>query len=181
MRASLYLVGFAVASLVGTGIVEIGCSSSSSPATTTPEASTDSGGDEDVDAGTTPCTPAPVNAATFDAGNATWSCLQTACATTLAACGADCPCNDAILAALLCQADGGSTTLCFTPAYEVDNAGSAVIACLQTKTAGCGLSLDGGGDGGTSGTDSGITTDASTDAGTTSDAASTDGAPEAAP
>jgi hypothetical protein len=175
MRASLYLVGFAVASLVGTGIVEVGCSSSSTPATTSPEASTttDSGGDEDVDAAVA-CTAAPVNAATFDAGNAIWSCLQTACQPSLAACGTDCPCNDAVLEALLCQADGGSSTACFTPVYEVDTAGSNVIVCLQAKTSGCGLTLDGG--------DSGSTSDATTtDAGTTSDAASTDGAPEAAP
>jgi hypothetical protein len=178
MRTSLYLIGFAAASIMGAGAVGFGCSSSSGGTTPpadsgTPEASTgedgstDSGGggmDAEMEAAS--CTPAPVNIATFD-GGAVWSCTQAACASTmggLTACGADCTCNAAVFSALECVAnDGGGTTACFTNALTPVISDMAVLAfatCLQsapvTACASGGTKGDGGTDGGTdSGTDSG--------------------------
>jgi hypothetical protein len=173
MRASLYLVGFAAASLLGAGIFEIGCSSSSSPAAAGgTDAATDATGDDvGDDGGGPPCTAAPVNVATFDAGSPVWACLQAACAPSLGACGTDCVCNDAFLAALECQADGGSPTTCFGTASSVDTAAGTAVTCLATKTGGCGLSIDAGPDSGTA-TDSGTAADTGTvaDTGTTTDA-----------
>ena len=183
MRASLYLVGFAAASLLGAGIFEIGCSSSSSPAAAGGnDAATDSGDDAGDDGGGPPCTKAPVNAATFDSGSSVWGCFQTNCTAALTACGTDCPCNDAVLTALQCESDGGSAMACFTPIASVDTAGGAVITCLVNKmTNPCGLPpLDGGGlDGAAdSGTvaDTGTTTDGATDGGTKTDGATDGGA-----
>jgi hypothetical protein len=184
MRTSLYLVGFAAASIMGAGAVGFGCSSSSSPAAAvdsgTPEASPEEAGGEDGGADAemmmeaAACTPAPVNISTFDGGSV-WTCTQTACASTmggLTACGADCTCNAAVFSALQCVAsDGGSTTACFTNALTPVISDMAVLTfatCLQSAPVsmcaglpvGDGGKEGGGGDGGGGdggGGDAGIT------------------------
>ena len=174
MRASLYLVGFAAASLMGIGVVEVGCSSSSSsaPTPTTDAATDDAAAGDDADDSAVACTPLPINSATFDAGSPIWSCLQAACGPSLATCATDCVCNNAVLAALSCQADGGTSTTCFTPVASTDTAGGAVITCLLAKTAGCGLVLDGGTDAASDATvPTGDAGDAATTAPDASDAA----------
>ncbi len=80
MRASLYLIGFAAAAIVGAGVAEVGCSSSSTPASGTPE---DSGTPAPDTGTTTPpedsgtggdaaatCVPVGADNATIDAGSA---------------------------------------------------------------------------------------------------------------
>jgi hypothetical protein len=127
MRASLYLIGFAAASILGAGAAEIGCSSSSSGGTTpTPpeDASTpvdtgttppeDSGTTPPSDAGAGPCTPVTdASAATIVTGSPVWDCYESKCATSLTACAADCNCNNEVIESLLCTADGGNSTTCF--------------------------------------------------------------------
>ncbi len=125
MRASLYLIGFAAASLLGAGVAGVGCSSSSSPPATTPpeDASTpiDSGVTPPEDTGTatdapaTPCTPiSDASAATIVTGSPLWDCYEAKCGPSLTACAADCNCNNQVLEALNCVAtDGGNSTTCF--------------------------------------------------------------------
>jgi hypothetical protein len=168
MRASLYLIGFAAASIVAAGVVEVGCSSSSTPATPpvadaetpatdAPAAATDSSTPAEAAA----CVPMSTNSETFDSGSSTWAALQTACATSLTACAANCECNNAILQALVCsQADAALATGCFTTALTAIATSdptdeSAVGACLIANT---GMSPEGG-------ADSGTTSDAEADAG----------------
>jgi len=177
MRTSLYLVGFAAASMLGAGAIGFGCSSSSSSGTTPPvdsgtlDTSTTEDGGEDAGPGddgmATPdvamvCTPAPVKIDTFDAGT-TWACTQAACADGgLSACAADCTCNAAIFAALLCVSDAGAakTVDCFTSAITPVISDSVVLpfaTCLQSPavtkcTSGGGTD---GGDGGGGGSDAG--------------------------
>jgi len=173
MRASLYLIGFAAASLVGAGVAAVGCSSSSgTPAPVTPEdamvpgdTSTppppgDTGTPEDTG---TPCTAmfGDASAATIVTplvpGEASWTCLESACGPSLTACAADCTCNNDILGALSCLAppDGGMLATCFGPVLSSSNATDiAVLGCLQMHMGAC------MGDGGTTegGTpDAGIT------------------------
>ena len=184
MRASLYLVGFAVASMAGAGLVGMGCSSSSNngtPAGTEAGTITDDGGGTDAmtpvpDAGTTPCTAAPVNVETLD-GGAQWSCLQTACKASLTACAAECECNNAVLASLLCSADGGTPTACFTPLATGDMLAQGVITCLAMDTMSTGPcpqpgtgTGDGGGDAAKAGGEAGADGGVSADTGTASDA-----------
>jgi hypothetical protein len=183
MRTSLYLVGFAAASIMGAGAVGFGCSSSSNGTTPppadsgTPEASTDDSGgggegggdDGGAEAAMMACTPAPVNIATFDAGSV-WSCTQAACMSMgLAACGSDCTCNSAVFAALECVAnDGGNSTTCFTNALSPVISDMTVLnfaTCLMSKpVSNCAGPTDGGGG------DSAPSTDGGTDSGTIVDA-----------
>ncbi len=172
MRASLYLIGFAAASMVGAGVAEVGCSSSSS----TPAASEDSGTPA-ADTGTPPpedtgtggdtaasCTPMTTNSETFDSGSDTWAALQVACKTSLTACAANCYCNNAILQALACSAPDASAAMgCFTTALTAiattdstdENAvGACLIANTSPPEAGAG---DAGDAGTTTTTDSGTT------------------------
>jgi hypothetical protein len=175
MRASLYLIGFAAASLVGSGVAAVGCSSSSStpPATPVEDSSTptDSAVTPPEDAGTpadtgTACTPMfDASAATIVTpivpGEASWTCLETACSTSLTACAADCTCNNDILSALSCLAppDGGMLTTCFGPVLSsTDMNDIATLTCLMTNMGAC------TGDGGTT-TEAGTTPEAGTDAG----------------
>lgn len=65
------------------------------------------------------CIDASVSIATFDSGDPVWACFQKNCndgGSTLNACAADCTCNSAFVKALMCVADGGDQTTCFTPA-----------------------------------------------------------------
>ncbi len=173
MRASLYLIGFAAASLVGAGVAAVGCSSSSSGAPVTPvedsSTPTDSGVTPPEDAGTpadtgTTCTPefGDASAATIVApdvpGDPSWTCLESACSTSLTACGADCTCNNDILTALTCLAppDGGALTTCFGPVLSSTNMPDiTVLTCLMGQMAMC------TGDGGTT-TEAGATPEAGT-------------------
>jgi len=140
MRASLYLIGFAAASIVGAGAAEIGCSSSSggssSPEdsgtadTSTPPA--DTGSTEDAGGGdtSTPCVTIDASAATIVTGSPVWDCYESMCATALAECAADCTCNDAVLSALQCTAtDAGSQTVCFA---GLASAGASPGASMDT-------------------------------------------------
>lgn len=161
MHASLYLVGFAAASIVAGGLFEIGCSSSSSSApATTPDAATDASDDggDDADAAPIPCTPVTdsgVRADTLDGGSS-WSCFQAACnASAFTACSNECACNNALLTGLNCIAtDAGTATQCFTNAVEglpVGDTNFAPLAtCLMANAKGCaGIILDSGLDGAT--------------------------------
>src|SRR5215831_13519641 len=103
MRASLYLIGFAAAALVGAGVAEVGCSSSSGGAPATPPEDSGSPGAD----GTTPedtgtgggmdtgkaCTASDASAETIMTGSPSWDCQQVQCKTELTACAADCQCN----------------------------------------------------------------------------------------
>jgi hypothetical protein len=144
MRASLYLIGFAAASIVGAGAAEIGCSSSSggssSPEdsgtadTSTPPADTGTTEDAGGDAAT-PCVTIDASAATIVTGSPVWDCYESMCATALAACAADCLCNDAVLSALQCTAtDGGNQQTCFAGLASLSGAmepaGTATLECL---------------------------------------------------
>jgi len=167
MRASLYLIGFAAASIVGAGVVEIGCSSSSSPPANTPaeDAAADAPAAPVGDTGTptgdggtpTPCTPlSDASVATLVApevpGEASWTCLEGKCGPSLTACAADCTCNNDILTALNCLAppDGGNVTTCFGPVISSTNPPDiAALACLSTNMTACTATGDGGTDGGT--------------------------------
>jgi hypothetical protein len=176
MRASLYLIGFAAASIVGAGAAEIGCSSSSGGSSSPPEDSgtadtstppADTGSTEDAGGeAAAPCVTVDASAATIVTGSPSWDCYEQMCATSLAACAADCPCNDAVLGSLQCVAnDGGSTTVCFTPlstlSGAMEAASTAVLNCLVGPASVCQMA-DGGpiGDGGTPGTDAAPAADA---------------------
>ena len=125
MRASLYLIGFAAASIVGAGAAEIGCSSSSGGSSSPPEDSgtadtstppADTGSTEDAGGGDAAptCVTIDASAAKIMTGSPVWDCYEQQCATALTECAADCTCNDAVLSALQCTADdGGSQTVCF--------------------------------------------------------------------
>ena len=169
MRASLYLIGFAAASIVGAGVAEVGCSSSSTPATTpaedaaVPDSSTtveDTGTGGDAAPAT--CTPMTTNSETFDSGSDTWAALQVACKTQLTACAANCYCNNAILTALQCSAPDASAAMgCFTTAL------TAIVATDSTDESAVGSCLIAN----TGTGDAGAATDAGDAATTTSDAA----------
>jgi hypothetical protein len=178
MRASLYLIGFAAASIVGAGVIEIGCSSSSSTAPSGgPDAAVDSGGGEDGgEEAAVPCTPlSDASVATTNFGSTTWACTQMKCATDLQACAADCACNNALLTALSCTAEAGATPTqaetfaCFTPALSVPSAPMDLSACLISAGQSCaGFVVDGGTDGAAA-TDGGSDAGASADGGDASD------------
>jgi len=187
MRTSLYLVGFAAASMMlGAGAIGFGCSSSSSNTTPTdsgtPETGTpeDSGGDggvedaaEEAEAAVM-CTPSGVNVETFDSGSSSWACYQAMCTPSLTACAADCTCDNAILGALLCAADAGAsgTMACFVTAFgnlgsnaagamvEGCLVGSAMTACGGTSTPDAGDAGHADGGDAAAPTDSGSPTDA---------------------
>jgi hypothetical protein len=184
MRASLYLIGFAAASIVGAGIVQIGCSSSSSPATQTPAdaatpstdgpAAVEDGGGEAA----APCTDMAMGlkGSTID-GGATWACYQSLCAASITACSASCACNNAVIGALQCSEPDAAAlaTGCFTMALGTlatsDPTDESPLATCLTGNAQC---MTGGtpSDGGTP-ADTGTAADTGTtaDAGTAADAA----------
>jgi len=173
MRASLYLIGFAAASIVGAGVVQVGCSSSSTPATTpvadaeTPAADAPGTVEDSGTEAAAACVPMSTNSETFDSGSSTWAALQAACKTSLTACAANCDCNNAILQALVCsEADAALAMGCFTTALGAIATSdptdeSAVGQCLIANT---GTTPE-------AGADSGTTSDAAADAGTAADAA----------
>ena len=183
MRTSLYLVGFAAASIMGAGAVGFGCSSSSSPAAAvdsgtteaSPEEAGGDGGGEDAPAAeAAACMPSGINVATMNFGSASWACFQAKCMPSLTMCAADCDCDNGILGALQCAADGGAaaTMGCFVTAFGTlssNAAGMAAEACIvqmNTPPSGAcsgGGSTDGGGEGGDAApttTDSGSAMDA---------------------
>jgi hypothetical protein len=179
MRASLYLIGFAAASLVTAGLFEAGCSSSSNNGSPSGTDAGDSGGEDSSsdDSSAAACTPLDaggVKADTIDAG-AGWGCIQAACnATAFTACGNDCMCNNAILESLVCiAADAGSPTACFTMylGQVTSSAVTPTISCLEANTMKC-TGIAPPSDGGTdAGEDSSTTPDSSTpDSGSTPDA-----------
>ncbi len=174
MRASLYLIGFAAASIVGAGIVQIGCSSSSTPATTPPAdaatptadapATTEDGGGEAA----APCTDMAMGmkGSTID-GGASWACYQAACAASITACSSACACNNAVIGALVCsEPDAAALALnCFTMALGTlassDPTDEGPLATCLQMNAQCmgGAPADGGADTGTA-ADTGTTADA---------------------
>ncbi|HZU81982.1 MAG TPA: hypothetical protein VE987_03650 [Polyangiaceae bacterium] len=83
--------------------------------------------------------------ASFDAG-CQWACITAACSAQAQACDMNCPCNNAVLQALLCSADGGSAFSCFAVAL-VNAQASALLTCSQNANAACASSCGGGGDG----------------------------------
>jgi hypothetical protein len=187
MRASLYLIGFAAASLVTAGLFEAGCSSSSNNGS--PPANTDAGDDgsatTDDGGSTAPCVPvddAGLRIDTFDAGTQ-WGCLQAACnATAFTACSTDCQCNNAVLQSLACIAGDGGAQSCFEMYFgQVTESNSTITStesCLTNNTKTCtGITLTtDGGDAG--GSEDGGTTDGSTttDSGSTTVDAGADAA-----
>jgi hypothetical protein len=166
MRTSFYLIGLATASILSAGVMQAGCSSSSSPPATPPanDASVDSG--EDAGGACTPI--APGTTVSGVDGGSQWACFQAACGPSLTECSSDCVCNNAILTALECQAGGGTIVACFTPVSTSDDAGTDALDCLIANMTACGIAP----------------LDASTDATTkdaSSDAATEAATPEAGP
>lgn len=125
------------------GLVAVGCGDDTTMATGGTDAAPDTGGggqdatktdtstggDAAKETGTdaakeaAACMDASFNVATFDSGSPVWACYQQMCAKddagmpgALPQCAADCTCNSAFATALLCVADGGMNTTCFTPA-----------------------------------------------------------------
>jgi hypothetical protein len=156
-----------------------GCSSGDNGAPAPVEAGVSSSGGSSSggsDSGST-CADAGPSVATLDAGNATWACLETQCASALATCATDCMCNQAFLTALGCTAGGGSAITCFTTAATTGGANAITVGtCLQTKSASCGgptpeAGTEGGTpEGGSSGGEGGPSGDGGGDAASASDA-----------
>jgi hypothetical protein len=115
------------------------------------------------------CTPGGTTASNVDGGSL-WACFQSLCGSTIAECSRDCLCNDAVLTALACEANGGGVTACYTPIVSTDDVGIDVIDCLIQQTGICPPVLDAGPDGAT-------TSDASSDVAT--DAAATEAGADA--
>jgi hypothetical protein len=154
MRASLYLIGFAAASLVGAGVAQVGCSSSSgSPAAPVEDAAAEGGGSSSgggsgsssgsggMDAAK-PCTPASdASAATIMTGSPSWDCQEVQCKTELTACAADCQCNNDILAALQClvpDSSVGAQSTCFGPVSGSSNPPDVTaLTCLAQHQTMC--------------------------------------------
>jgi hypothetical protein len=186
MRTSIYLIGFAAASLVVGGVVGIGCSSSSSGSPPAP--ATDAGDDASDDGGAVACVPitdSGLRADTIDGGSS-WACNVSVCmamGNAITNCANDCACNNAILKALACVAaitnpTGAQTTQCFTTPLESLPAGntnfSPIAKCLQASALSCeNIVVDGGLDGATGedgGTDSSTPATDAGDSGTIVDA-----------
>jgi hypothetical protein len=110
----------------------------------------------------------PVNVGTFDSGSAQWACFQQHCGAVLANCATEACCNNSILGALLCVADGGTATNCFTPALTAAMDTDASTCIVTVSTAGTCNGATDGGDGGREGGEGGTPSDASD--GGTSDA-----------
>jgi hypothetical protein len=93
------------------------------------------------------CEAAGPSVATLDAGSAAWNCYEAMCATSLQACAADCTCNNAILASLMCvqsmggnAADAGTMYNCFSAQIMkvASNMNAITLAgCLQMHTMAC--------------------------------------------
>jgi len=184
MRASLYLIGFAAASLVGAGVAQVGCSSSSGGSPAAPEdamapegggssssggSGSSSGSSGGMDSGKA-CSPADASAETIVTGSPAWDCQQVQCKTELTACAADCQCNNDILAALQClvpDSSVGAQSTCFGPVLSSSNPPDTMaLTCLSAHQSMC----NGGTDGappadGTAPGDSGGTDGAPADAG----------------
>ncbi len=118
------------------------------------------------------CALTDANAATVE-GGAGWACYEGACASVLAACAADCVCNDTILWALLCTADGGSSNTCFSDAIgaHIDDRNVVLVGnCLVFNAASvCGKQGDAGDSGSVNGSppdaDDGQAAEAAADSG----------------
>jgi hypothetical protein len=83
--------------------------------TATPEAGGNAGRDERGGGADPACVPSQESVATVDAG-ALFGCYQTACASELSGCAADCVCNAAVTTGLECLlADAGTGHSCFYP------------------------------------------------------------------
>jgi hypothetical protein len=119
-----------------------------------------------------------MNVATLMSGPS-WTCLEMVCKTSLTACGANCECNNAVLAALECvvMAGGSSATPAQTAACFTSNIGPLIsgpegsvvgplATCLMTMSQSCATQgMEGGTDGSTDGASSGEAgTDGSSDA-----------------
>jgi hypothetical protein len=117
-----------------------GGTGSSGAATATPDASAGQEGGPDATGG---CSTYPgVTVANVDAGaqSPTWGCVETNCGAQLAACAADCKCNDLILKAFFASHDEASANAAFKAA--LDNGGPPADAilvgvCLQTFQSSC--------------------------------------------
>jgi hypothetical protein len=136
----------------------------------------DSGGDA-ATADSPACTPVDASIAAIAAGPV-WGCFQAACASQLTACATDCVCNDAMLRALECAANGESSTTCFEDALAQNARDSNVMlvgGCLESVQAKCSGGADAGGDA-RSGADGSGGADATSDG----PSEATDGAGEAA-
>jgi hypothetical protein len=81
-------------------------------------------------------------------GGSIWNCALMSCPMPVAACAADCTCNDAIAQALACSASGMSSTMsCFVQALTVvvsDPTVTALIPCLDMVSTACGAVPDAG-------------------------------------
>lgn len=166
--SSKWRIGFSVA-LCCSGIVASGCSSDDTsggpPAgsdATTDGANNDGAGGEaatsdspsegsvldgsatsDAISDAPLCSPIDASIATVAAGSL-WGCYQAACSMQLAACAADCICNDAMLGALRCAADGGSGTACFLAAIGKNIGVSSVVEVGNCLVMGAGAAMCGG-------------------------------------
>jgi len=89
------------------------------------------------------CAPLDASIATVAAGPL-WGCYQAACSMELAACAADCVCNDAMLGALRCAADGGSGTTCFLSAIAKNVGAPGVVEVGNCLVLGAGFAACGG-------------------------------------
>jgi len=180
MRTSLYLIGFASASIVSAGAVGFGCSSSSSPAqqgtpdsgtteTSTPTESgtEDAASDASEDVAAEACTPIVGSMPVNDLDASAFAACSMACQTSLTTCAGDCDCNNTILTALLCTNGGMNALTCFGTAAASTNMNvSAVVACLTNNPVACAAPATDGGDAATAPSEAG-----SGDTGTGGDAA----------
>jgi hypothetical protein len=83
-----------------------------------------------------------VTVANVDAGaqSPTWGCVETNCSAQLAACGADCKCNDLMLKAFFASHDETSANAAFKAALDNGNPPADAIlvgVCLQTFQSSC--------------------------------------------
>jgi hypothetical protein len=143
-KVSQWIVGFYAAAIGAAGAVS-GCSSGGNDqpiGEAGAETTVVSTGTDEVDAdasapgdGGGACLPVAESVATIDSGGPVFGCYQTACASELRGCAADCVCNGAITSALACVvADAGSAQSCFYPPILRNAANTAVRAvgtCLQ--------------------------------------------------
>jgi hypothetical protein len=152
MRTSLYLIGFATASIVGAGAVGFGCSSSSSgsPPTTTPDAASEAaaspdssaeaaGEDASADVAAEACTSSVGSVLVDEIDASAFSCFLAQCTTSLTACAADCDCNNVIVTALNCQNTMGAAAqaTCFGPVISDTNPTTVTaFTCLSGASTG---------------------------------------------
>jgi hypothetical protein len=173
------------ASVLGAAAAAVACSSSSSGGS--PDAGGEAAAEDGGDGGS--CTSLSASVATFDAG-AGWACVQTACATSIAACGQDCVCNNASFEALNCVAEAGVTSIAaqatqlnsclmvyLTPLTSETNVATFGECLLTTAKTACVPSSDAGEGGTTSegGSPEGSTSEGGSPEGSTSEGGSPEG------